>query len=74
VFFSLLNGFTSSDKTPLTSARWITLYALPLVTSPFLASRLALSQSNVARLLLDLQQLGIVAEMTRQRRHRVFLF
>lgn len=50
------------------------LYTKPITTSASLASRLDLSQPTTDRLLTDLQRLGIVAELTGQRRNRVFYF
>lgn len=50
------------------------LYAKPVTTGGSLAKRLDLSQPTTDRLLADLQNLGIVAEMTGQRRNRVFYF
>ena len=50
------------------------LYIRPVTTSGSLASRLGLSQATTDRILADLQNLGIVAEMTGQRRNRVFCF
>lgn len=50
------------------------LYTKPITTSGSLAARLDLSQATADRLLADLQKLGIVAEMTGQRRNRVFYF
>lgn len=50
------------------------LYLRPITSSGALAARLDLSQATSDRVLADLQQLGIVAEMTGQRRNRVFYF
>jgi Fic family protein len=50
------------------------LYTKPVVTSAGLAARLDLSQPTTDRLLADLQQLGIIHELTGQRRNRVFYF
>jgi len=50
------------------------LYLRPVTSSGSLAARLDLSQATSDRILADLQQLGIVAEMTGQRRNRVFYF
>jgi Fic family protein len=50
------------------------LYAKPVTTGGSLARLLDLSQPTTDRLLGDLQNLGIVAEMTGQRRNRVFYF
>jgi len=49
-------------------------YLRPVTTSGSLAKSLDLSQATSDRILADLQQLGIVAEMTGQRRNRVFIF
>ena len=50
------------------------LYSKPVTTSGSLSTRLGLSQATTDRILADLQQLGIVSEMTGQRRNRVFYF
>lgn len=50
------------------------LYLRPVTTSGALARRLGLSQPTTDRILADLQRLDIVAEMTGQRRNRVFYF
>jgi Fic family protein len=50
------------------------LYQRPLTTSAALAARLGVSQATSDRILADLLQTGIVAEMTGQRRNRVFYF
>lgn len=50
------------------------LYVKPVTTGGSLAKRLDLSQPTTDRILADLQKLGIVAEMTGQRRNRVFYF
>ncbi len=50
------------------------LYLRPVTTSGSLAMRLGISQPTTDRILADLQMLGIVAEMTGQRRNRVFCF
>lgn len=57
------------------AARVVDSFCLrPVTTNGSLAARTGLSQPTTGRLLAGLQQLGIVAEMTGQRRNRVFCF
>ncbi len=50
------------------------LYSKPITTSGSLAYHLALSQATADRLIADLRKLGILHEMTGQRRNRVYCF
>ncbi len=50
------------------------LYAKPTTTTAALARRLSISQPTADRTLADLRKLGIIHELTGQRRNRVFYF
>ena len=50
------------------------LYTKPITASGAIANHLALSQASTDRLIADLRKLGILHEMTGQRRNRVYYF
>lgn len=65
---------TLGKRAPNASRVVDSLYQRPITTGAALATRLGLSTATIDRILADLLQLGTIAEMTGQRRNRVFYF
>lgn len=65
---------TLGRRAPTASRALEALFTKPITTSAALAARTGASQPTIDRLLAELVRLDIVAEMTGQRRNRVFYF